>query len=134
MEIYRSNFVTRSFLQQKQLLISTWLPFTRDMEEIDFKDEMLQLTLHISHYKANYLLTVTNNMKFTISTEIQDWIVEIILPMLEESALKKQAMVSPKDFFAKLSLEQTIDDVEKNQPKHATRMFESFEEAMKWLE
>ncbi|WP_157637991.1 hypothetical protein [Flexithrix dorotheae] len=114
------------------MLTSKWQPTSAEMVTTDFKREMTLLIEHIKKFKAQYLLTLTNEMQFTISPELQEWVIGNIIPELQKTGLKKQAMIVPHEFFAKLSVEQTIHDINSTK-RPITKIFSHKEGAMEWL-
>ncbi len=133
MEISKNKFVVRSFDQKQNILTSTWLKSTATMNEEEFKEEMINLAELVIKHKARFLLSSTKDMLFPIVPELQEWITQNIAPKIMHSGFQKQAIIIPEDIFAQMSLEQTIEDIEKEEHTHKTKFFTTNEEALKWF-
>lgn len=83
--------------------------------------------------KQPFLLSNTRNIQYAIAPTLQNWIVENIAPKLKEANLEKQAIILPEGIFEKVSMEQTVNDSNKDNRKELSRLFTSEEEAKAWL-
>jgi len=133
MEIYRSNYIIRTFDEKNRLMTSIWLKATKDMDEKEFKEEMLNLADLILKYKAVYLLSDTKELGFPIIPEIQKWIVQNIAPKFVEAKLKKQAIIILNELYAQVSMEQTIDDVNEKKLDMQAKFFDNHDDAKIWI-
>ncbi len=133
MKDYKSKYVERSLDEKKQILTSIWLETTKDMNNEEFKEEMHKLVEIIKEKNIKFILSVTKDLNFPITPELQNWVLEFIAPQFTEAKIEKQAMIIPKELIAQLSIEQTIDDVESSKHSHQSKLFSDIEEAKKWF-
>jgi hypothetical protein len=133
MEIYKTKYVVRSFEEQTMTLTSTWLRTTFEMNDDEFKEEMNALTDLVFQYKAIFLLSVLNDLRFSIAPDMQAWLVKNITPKFIEAKLRKQAIIVPKDIFVMVSMQQTIEDVESEKHEHQTKFFVDIQSAKNWF-
>ncbi|WP_338791603.1 hypothetical protein V9L05_20785 [Bernardetia sp. Wsw4-3y2] len=133
MKDYKSKYVERSLDEEKQILTSTWLETTKDMNNEEFKEEMQKLVEIIKEKNIKFILSITKDLNFPITPELQNWVLEVIAPQFTEAKIEKQAMIIPKELIAQLSIEQTIDDVESSKHSHQSKLFSDIEEAKKWF-
>jgi len=93
------------------------------MSDSEFKNEMLTLAELLNKYNAANLLSIMNDLRFPIVPELQNWIVKNIVPKFNEAKLKKQAIVVHSYLISQMSMEQTIDDVEKSKSRASIQIF-----------
>ena len=84
---------------------------TEEMTIDEFKQEMLIFAEHCINNKAALHLINSFEMNFVITPDIQKWINNKILTKFESFA-KKVAFLMPSDFFAQVSVEQTMNEEE----------------------
>jgi hypothetical protein len=133
MEIYKTKYVVRTFDEQTMTLTSTWLNTTAEMNEDEFKAEMNALAELIFSYKAMFLLSVLNDLCFSIVPDLQAWLAKNITPKFIEARLRKQAIIIPTDIFVMVSMKQTVEDVESEKHEHQTKFFDDIQSAKNWF-
>ncbi|WP_375561203.1 hypothetical protein ACE193_01215 [Bernardetia sp. OM2101] len=133
MKTYKSKYVERFFYEEKQMVTSTWLTTTESMNAKEFKEEMQSLADMITEENVKFILSITKDLRFPIVPELQEWILEVIVPQFTDAKIEKQAMIVPEEFIAQLSMEQTVDDVELSKHTHESKFFTEVEEAQAWF-
>jgi hypothetical protein len=114
---------------QNALFESSWLDADKVTPDI-FKQEMLAYVELVNTYQPQYYLT---DSTFTISVELQDWVTEHVFPYTMHATVKKFALITPSDFIAQVSLEQTIDTGEKYIGAIPIQYFNNRQDALQWL-
>ena len=131
MELIRtSSFINIEFCQMTKIMKLTWKSKTKDMDNHIFKEEMLEY-VKLFEMKPKYILQQMTNMKFTISPDLQDWINIEINPKALECGIVKAAFILSSDIFPSVSVEQSLDDF--NKETASVKYFEDEITAEKWL-
>lgn len=69
----------------------------------------------------------------TTPLEVQEYLAKTVTPVWENAGVKKYAQILAKEFYANLSGQQVIDDINAMPNKNfQTRFFESMSSAEKW--
>lgn len=132
MNIYKSEFLDLNFSPEKSLFYFTWLETTSEMDEDDYKTQMLNYLEEVKKYKPVNLLVDDRKMNFLISITLQEWIGENVFPVSIEFGMKAFAVVMNEDIIQKITVEQSVrENPEPNALKNA--FFENIEEAEQWL-
>ncbi|MFY9261773.1 MAG: hypothetical protein WAO71_14875 [Gallionella sp.] len=131
MEVYNSKYLHVAFFAGQHLLEATWLSETKMMDTEDCKQEFLNYLDIIRKRRPSRVVVDSSNMLFTFNPKMQDWINETIHKHIISTGIHKLAFVVSKDFFAQLSIKQTMD--EKEGLKFVTQFFDSKETAKKWV-
>jgi hypothetical protein len=132
MEVYKSNYQTINFFEEKKLLQKEWYPVTEEMSSATFQSEVEKIAELAEKHKAEKFHDNTSNFAFPISPELQTWVNESIFPRFIKAGLKKYAIIVSKEMIAQLSIEQTME--EDNASSFQVRYFDSPSKAQQWLE
>lgn len=134
MNTYDSQYVSRFIDEENHIVISTWLETTENMTTDEFKEEMYSLINLIKEKNIRFVLSITKELRFPIVPELQEWILEVVVPLFTEANVEKQAIIIPKEFIAQLSMEQTMDDFENGSySSHQSKFFSEIEDAKVWF-
>lgn len=132
MNIYKSKFLEISFSENKNLLYFTWLDTTVEMNEEDYKSEMLNYLEELKKYAPSILLVDDRQMQFVISVELQEWIGANIFSVGIEVGLKAFAVVMNEDIITQLSTQLSAE--ENPEPEILkSAFFDNLEDAEQWL-
>ncbi|TAD96783.1 MAG: hypothetical protein EAZ97_13495 [Bacteroidetes bacterium] len=128
MELYKSRFFGIKYFEESKTIYSFWV--TEDMTIEQYKSELTIYANFCREYKpVNYLVN-NSNSSFTITPDIQDWIVKNIFSLTMHKDAKKFALVVSPDLFAQVSIEQVVDD---NPNIIQTVYFDSDQSAWNWI-
>lgn len=130
-EYYRSRYKEITFDKEESLLKSIWFKDSKEMNEMEFKENLSHWVGGIKKFRPEKLLVDSRELGFTIDPLVQTWMAEEIYPYYVSNNVQKQAFIVSKDFFARISIVQTIDEVGKIVTE--TQHFESEKEAWDWL-
>jgi len=130
MKIYNSEFLAiHSYISLGYLEI-VWKIETLLATEKEFKQWNLDLAKTVEQYKPNALLLNAVEHNFEISEELQKWATPCVFKPIENSGVKKMAVVLKNSFLSQLTLELFIEDSVINL---TTKYFEKKNEALNWL-
>jgi sulfur relay (sulfurtransferase) DsrC/TusE family protein len=132
MNVYRTAYVTTDFFKDKSLLVHTWLPASVNMTAEAYKMEVLNYCNCVLEYQAKYVIFDLTEFFYTIVPELQEWSSENGSKPSMRLGVKKIAIIVAKDFFATISVEQTVE--EHAEISIITRYFRSYEEAEAWTQ
>lgn len=118
------------YFPDKSLLTITWTTQTMNMTEDDFKQVLLEILAFIKKNKVEWYLADTQEFKFSIIPEVQDWTNTHFLPQIFELGVKKMAIIVSEDLFSQVSIEQVLED---NQSGMQSAYFKTTDEALQWL-
>ncbi|AFM06271.1 hypothetical protein Fleli_3969 [Bernardetia litoralis DSM 6794] len=130
MIIYESDYITIQYLEEHSLLERNWKPSSAEMNHEQFQHEMLQLLKGAEKYNPLLVLGDTKSFLYVILPDVQIWIDDTVYSQLGEHGVQKMAFVNSEDFFVQLSVEQSIEESNKD---YEIRYFGNDEEAKIWL-
>ena len=129
MELSKSRFFGIEYFEDSRTMYSFWVS-TDNLETEDYKNELMVYANFCKEYKpVNYLVN-NHNSNFTITPDIQDWIVANIFSITMHNEAKKFALVISPDLFAQFSIEQVVED---NPNIIQTVYFDSDQAAWDWI-
>ncbi len=130
MVTYSSNFTRISFENENNFQFQEWLS-TEGITEEQVKQEIMANANSVVENGAKVLLSDTRNFVFTISPELQEWIVANFFSKIIAAGLKKYAIILSEDLFSYVSIEQAVD--ENKDASVATCYFDTIAKAKEWL-
>ncbi len=131
MEVYKSQYLHMAFFAGQGLLEFTWLSESKMMYTEECKQELLNYIDAVHKHRPTRVLADMNNMFFTFSPEMQNWINSTIFPSVLKIGVVKFAFVVSNDFFSRLSTKQVMSEL--NGLKFNSEYFDHKETAKKWL-
>jgi len=131
MEIYKSIYQTITYEHELSCLENIWALKTEDISDDGFRSEIIKFRDCIEQYKPKYLIGNVNELRFGISPDFQNWIVENLFAKIVEWGVKKYAVLVSTDILTQLSVEQTIE--EEKTGAFATRYFDNRQTAVEWI-
>jgi len=132
--LYNSKYQKIWFDEPLDALSNSWTEESREMSNEEFKEENLNWLALFEKYQPKNILADTRTYYFIITIKMQDWHAENIFSKLITFNPKKMAMIVSSDFFAQISIEQTIEEGEEKSPtEFQTRYFGDEKEAQLWL-
>lgn len=130
-ELVKNTYFLHQFDEEKKALYSYSFPETAYMTDEEYRENMQYTIEEMDEYQPNYILVDLSKMLFTITPDTQEWLQEKMFPCYERIPLKKLAFVVSEDFFAALSIEQTVENY--TPAGYAIQYFKAVEEAKNWL-
>ena len=131
MEVLLSTkFIDIEFDNETKIFKLLWKPETENMTDDEFKEIMLKFVDEF-HRKPTGGIHQMQEMGFTISPELQEWVDENVSKPAWEAGAKKIAFVLSSNIFASVSAEQTAE--QEITSKMEVQYFDNEDEAMKWL-
>ena len=131
--LFQDVYKTVSYDASKSYLLVRWHENTVLMDEAGYKEIMLTYREIIEKFHPDYVIIDTRKFYFTIAPEVQEWTNQHINAYLEEKVpVRKAGFICSAEFFAQLSLEQTINDTQEEQ-RNKIAFFEDEDKALDWL-
>ena len=125
--LYDANNATLTFDDKNEILIGTWDGF---ISENDFIDILNKALLIIKERKARFW--IADNRKLKVFTKaVQDYIASEWVPRALQAGVKKLAVITSENVFAKQSEKATLDKLKKTPDFIGT--FQSIEDAKEWF-
>ncbi len=130
MTVYESDYIIIQYSEEKKLLERHWKPNSYQLNDEQFKKEMLHVLEAVKKHAVLSVLGDTKNFLYVILPEMQIWLDEHVYSQLGKYGVQKMAFVNSEDFYAQLSVEQSIGESTKN---YQVQYFEGEEAAKNWL-
>ncbi|EAY24720.1 hypothetical protein [Microscilla marina] len=131
MKIHNNEWSTRTINNRLSLLYVAAYPATLRLVDEDFINGSYGFLKDLRSHQPRFVLLNLRGFQFTISPEVQDWLVENIFPFMETLKIEKVAIVTSLDALSHLSVEQTIE--EDLPTSKITRYFQGETNARRWL-
>lgn len=131
MDNYDSIYSKVMYNVGKKLLTITWNENTETMDEDTFKRLLSEKLNLVKKYRPLMQLVDTQKFLFVIEPEMQEWISQRVFSQYEENGMRKLAFIQSEDYFAEMSLQQSIEEYQGKILE--TRYFLSLQEANAWL-
>lgn len=130
--MYSSKFQEIVFSSENLTLESSWLPTTDEMTGEEYKKEMLAQLDSVVNCKPVKSLVNTQNLRFPIDPELQEWTnINFLYPLSQVPSLKKVALVVSEEMITALGVEQALE--QEHGDAFNLQYFASKEEARMWL-
>jgi len=125
-----NEFFKNEFYPAHALFISHATPETLAMSEARYKAEILDMVVLFDKYKPKRVIGNQVDMQFSITPEIQDWLNETMISWYVKNGLEKLALVTSKDLFTAVSVEQTMEEAPET--PFAFQYFDDINKAIAW--
>ncbi|MFC6996374.1 hypothetical protein [Rufibacter roseus] len=125
---YQNEVVTITYEEELQLGIAVWDGFLNSQE---FREAITNCVQLIEEHKVLRWLGDNRKMK-AIRQADQEWFAEEILPRLQQSSLRRNAVLMSEDFFNRTAVEQIYKRAE-GQGEMTTKEFDNRILALAWL-
>lgn len=125
---YETEAIKVSYDEELQLGVGEWKGFVRSKE---LRKTALNSLAFVNEHNITRWLADRRNMK-AIRQQDQEWTVEVFIPLLLQSSLRRMATVVSKDIFNKMAMESILErsggfgDI-------ALKEFDNVEDALEWL-
>ncbi len=130
-ELDKNLFYQLTYDASQELMCYIYLEDNEEMTDEDFQQNMSYYAEMALKYQPKRLLVDNKLLKFTVSPELQKWVVKEIAP--KTISLKKIAFVVASDLFAQVSMQQMMDEEEITQLYGEPRYFSDANKAFAWL-
>jgi hypothetical protein len=128
--LYETDKLVVSYDSATNTLITRW-SMPEDVNLDIYKAEFVRYKDYILEKRPDKIFADTIHNRITITPDLQEWINTIISDTYQAVGLKKLAVLLSTDFYAALSIQQTIEDDTK--AKYKTAFFEDETKAFEWL-
>jgi len=125
-----SPYSTIKIYPEDRLLHSTWLEESKQLNEDQVMQEMLQVSRLVVQHQVQLILADVIHYPFRENTTLQNWINNQYIPDILDSGIKRYAIVVKEMVMSNLdNLEGLID----KEDSMELRYFTDSDEAKKWL-
>ncbi len=131
MEVARTKFAVHYVYTDLSMLEQVWTDETNLMTDDEYKIDMYHYLKFVEKYQLSLALIDTQKFQYLIPIRIQTWVDKKIAARANK-IVKHIAFIVPKDIFAQVSVQQTMEESEGICYQNI-RYFENKEEAKKWL-
>jgi hypothetical protein len=97
----------------------------------EYQQELAKTAEYVSNYRPSLLLFDAREFDFVILKDMQCWIQDNIISVLNEVGIQKWAVITTPEFISQVSIEQTIEAKKNN--NFQAQYFDTEEDAMNWL-
>lgn len=125
-----SSFIDIKFDETKKVFQLTWKPETENMDEDDFKNEMIEYSKFFD-LDGEHVLHRMEDMKYTIAPDLQKWLDDNINKKGIDKGIKNAAFIVSTDLFTSVSVQQANESL--NAQKIPMQYFDDEDKALKWL-
>jgi hypothetical protein len=137
-EIYDSIYQRLTYDSVKRVIYITWKSATQSIDEETYKKEFEAYIACLRQYKPLIYMNDLREFYFTVTPDLQMWVSKKIQMLYAEPSMPSDtfsAIVMSKDFFAHVSIEQTVEESigTGDDANERLRYFDNVEEAEKWL-
>ncbi len=134
--VFSNSFIKMNFDSSNSFMETIWT--TSITMGQDKYREVLELYLEqLQKHKPSKLLIDSRKAEYVVIPQDQDWINDHIYPQTAESGVKRLAFLVGTDFLMSISLEQVVEDSQKNEAIKSAikqRFFDNHQVASEWLQ
>jgi len=124
------NFITMSVEEENKLYIEKFKPTTGEWTADQWKETRLKLVEIFTIYKTDKILSLCEDLYFSIAPELQVWLAENVSVKIG-GYIKKIAIIISNDMIVQMGVEQLME--EKVTGQITTRYFANESDARNWL-
>lgn len=128
--LYETDKVAMSYDAASNTLITRW-SMPEDVNLDLYKAEFIRYKDYILEKRPDKIFADTIDNLIAITPDLQEWINATVSGAYQAVGLKKLAVLLSSDFYAALSIQQTIEDDTK--ATYKTVFFEDKTKAFEWL-
>ncbi len=131
MEIHRSNLQVIHYQAEISLMRIIVSPNTEYIGDESFQEAQRKILSLSRRYLPTRMLINLQDLLYTIPPEMQEWTAKEIVPMLIKLCVRRLAYIIPNEFYAQLSVEQLVSEIQ--DLNFATAFFIEEKVAIEWL-
>ncbi len=128
--VYRNKFSEFYKDSVHSIAYMTWLPETKNMSNTEFEDEVIKRLETCKKQNLVNFLADDRDFLFRIEPKIQEWVADLF----SEFTIYKHAMILPVNIISEITVDQTLNLVEKHNEFYVKAFFDKIEEAEEWLQ
>jgi hypothetical protein len=130
-EVYHSLIHELFYSPDTHLLKQVFTDKSKNMNWPQYQHELAKTAEFLNNYRPSLLLVDARKFDFVILKDMQGWIQDHVISVLNNVGVQKWAVISTPKFVSQVSLEQTIETKKNN--IFQAQYFDSEEDAMTWL-
>ena len=132
--VFSTPYIYIYHIEESNIMYSEWTEQASDMSKEEFKKHVLQIVEEGDRFGVKGYITNSRKGHFIMSSEVQKWHEEVVVPVLLGQNFRKLAFILPQkddDFAAAVSLELTFSEEKASEIN--TKFFKSVDEAIEWV-
>ncbi|HAS44929.1 MAG TPA: hypothetical protein DCS93_30895 [Microscillaceae bacterium] len=135
MLLLENKYLQLSMDLHSEIAYMEWNKHTAFMSNEDFQNILCMCMEVLKELQPKALLGNDQHFSKPIPPELQEWTVAQLNPHLVKSGIKKMAFTASRDFIGDLSIQQSVEEIQKNMPRKqlSVRYFENIEDAKRWV-
>jgi len=130
-ELYKNEYVAYFLDETKEMIEQIWTNSEGMMSKEEYKSIMLTHLKYVELYKIQKVLVDARELGLTLTPDLQEWIDENITARMNKY-VKWISFIVPEELFAKVSIEQTMEEDE-GKNIEGVHYFDDEQEARDWL-
>lgn len=131
MEIHSSDIQVIYYDEESSLMRIIVSANTEYIGDENFQEAQKVILNLTANYLTNRLLINVQELLYTIPPKMQEWVAKEVIPMLIELCVRRLAYIIPNEFYAQLSVEQLVSEIQ--DLNFATAFFIEEKVAIEWL-
>jgi hypothetical protein len=132
-KLISSPYLEVNFIDSQTLLIVEVKPKSSELNQSELIEILKKVLELLKLKKPKFYISDQEKMEVVFPVGLQEWIAEVFGQTFVEIGLQKYAYVKPQELIVNLSMEQTIDELTKNQLPFQVEYFDTFTEAQNWI-
>lgn len=130
-EIHKTKYAIYYLDEVNSVLTQKWTNSNSQMNEEEYKIDMLNYLKYVEEYKTRRALIDTKKFGYSINPKEQEWI-DNNIAIKANTIVEKIAFILPTNIFEKVSIEQTMNETKGKEYKYI-KYFSTKDEALNWL-
>ena len=130
-EIYHSLIHDLFYSPDTHLLKQVFTEKSKQMNWPQYQHELTKTAEFLNNYRQSLLLVDARKFDFVILKDMQGWIQDHVISVLNDVGVQKWAVIGTPEFVSQVSIEQTIETKKNNY--FQAQYFDSEDDAMQWL-
>lgn len=110
-DFIKNKFLRIDWDQKRALLILNWSTLTFYLSNDELKELFLKASNIVRKHQVAHVIINALKFNFVMDPELQQWVANYFNCRMPETALKKVIIVIPKGYLAKISIQQTVEEI-----------------------
>ena len=131
MKLEANQFCQIEYFDSSHLLIFSWLPDSKNLDENEVKSEILKILHYLEEYSIESIIVDSRHYAFRENYQIQNWINNEFMPQIIESPVSKYAIIVALEKLNELN--KGFDEENEVMEELQVQYFSSLETARAWI-
>ncbi len=131
MLLYIDEYQTIKHDRSKSLVETDWTNASSKLIDKSHKRRFDNIACYVERYKPQHVLANMEQLVYKGSANVQKWAEQMIYTKFTASSVQKIAFIKSNDLITRVLMEQVLAEIAMKNVR--TEVFDSIEEAKKWL-